>query len=313
MRLLLKRIRQYGLKGFIRRYSLKFLGLLNVQEQLNTLNYFLNEYADIKKLPPTNDSDLRLLQLCDVEFLLLIKNILGKYKLKFALSYGTMLGAYRHKGFIPWDDDQDIIVNRDTYDAIDREAIPEFMEYGIEVTHHFDRLGLSIDHERTGIWIDVYPIDTFYVNASSRKEAESILKSRIQDYRHKLYLSGFKDNQSKLKEYRNNLFSDFSNGAYAFVAQYIESTEKRGYLFDYEHIYPFNELYFENYEFSTPNNAEKYLENCYGDYLSFPRWGILHHGGYGDRAPLSQWANIHNVDMREILNKLKNINQNFVK
>ena len=61
-------------------------------------------------------SDLRKLQLVLVEMLDELVRICDKHNLTYFLVGGTALGAIRHKGFIPWDDDVDVIMFRDDYE-----------------------------------------------------------------------------------------------------------------------------------------------------------------------------------------------------
>ena len=52
--------------------------------------------------------DLRRLQLCELEILKAVVEVCDRHNLKYWLVYGTLLGAVRHHGFIPWDDDMDL-------------------------------------------------------------------------------------------------------------------------------------------------------------------------------------------------------------
>ena len=53
-----------------------------------------------------------------LEILKRIDKICAQLKLKYCLAYGTLIGAIRHKGFIPWDDDVDIMMPRKDYDTL---------------------------------------------------------------------------------------------------------------------------------------------------------------------------------------------------
>lgn len=119
---------------------------------------------------------LRELQLVELDILKEVVRICEKHGLRYYLLGGTFLGAVRHKGFIPWDDDIDIGMPRPDYEEFMRIAIdslPEHMTYrnfriGNEDTIYFSRVENSsiqvedssaIEKRIRSAWIDIFPLD----------------------------------------------------------------------------------------------------------------------------------------------------------
>lgn len=69
--------------------------------------------------------DLRRLQLIELDILLELDRICRKHNIQYFLGAGTVLGAVRHKGFIPWDDDLDTYMMRDEYDKFCQVCLEE--------------------------------------------------------------------------------------------------------------------------------------------------------------------------------------------
>ncbi len=121
------------------------------------------------------DYDIRPLQLKILEILQAVDKTCKEHNLRYYLTAGTMLGAIRHKGFIPWDDDADIAMPRPDYERLIKNSkswLPEHYELvcaendeeyplpfakiqDAETTiierHHLKYLG--------GVYIDVFPLD----------------------------------------------------------------------------------------------------------------------------------------------------------
>ena len=124
-----------------------------------------------------DDNLLRQVQICELEILDLFHSICRKYDIKYSLHGGTLLGAVRHGGFIPWDDDLDVIMLRGEYDRFMKaweEEKPDgyylqtkesegaytrsFAKIRKESTQ-FREEGEDPAQMHTGIYIDVEPID----------------------------------------------------------------------------------------------------------------------------------------------------------
>lgn len=127
---------------------------------------------------PITGQDLKRLQRIELEMLIEFDRICRKHHISYSLDGGTLLGAVRHKGFIPWDDDIDVIMLRPEYDKfrtacekdldISRFFLQDYKSdpyyrwgYGKlrrSGTEHV-RLGQECLKQRTGVFIDIFVAD----------------------------------------------------------------------------------------------------------------------------------------------------------
>ena len=120
--------------------------------------------------------DLKILHEVEFEMLMELRRICEKYRLTYYISGGTFLGAVRHHGFIPWDDDMDIALPREDYQKFIRvvnKELPEGMEfksYSIDPNYHHPVARLvnfkvcvrNKSFREAHIepaWIDIFPLD----------------------------------------------------------------------------------------------------------------------------------------------------------
>lgn len=294
----------------IRMLSRKITGDNKTQEEIDTLFYFLNTYYNASDAPKA-EGDLRLLQLADVQLLRIFDNICKSNGIPYWIDFGTLLGARRHGGFIPWDDDMDVSMLRDDYERAYPILISEFQKYGISVSEGENRtmmsIGIGYNHPKTGIWLDVFPVDVVLNDQNSLECYDDICHAV---YKYKKYYKRHSNERYKesLIRKKEKLFSKFNmkNGKYKILIHFPEFKFVKDVVHDVEQVFPLNTIEFEGYELSAPADTDGYLMRLYGSsFMNFPQTGILHHGA--GRTDLSTWAKASGTNMQEVIEKLKEI------
>lgn len=114
-----------------------------------------------------------------VEILGKLDSYFEKNNIKYFLAYGTLIGAVRHKGFIPWDDDIDLLLPRESFirfihlcedeKEIMREMNLEIVPYGQNKKDYYKRFKIAdtrtvmeeFGEKRSAVFIDIFPLDCF--------------------------------------------------------------------------------------------------------------------------------------------------------
>lgn len=81
-----------------------------------------------KELTP---KQFRKMQLAQLDMLIDFDRVCRKHDINYVIFTGTLLGAVRHKGFIPWDDDADIGILREDYEKFKRFLVNSILRYAI--------------------------------------------------------------------------------------------------------------------------------------------------------------------------------------
>lgn len=305
-----KSLKKRGVHGTIQFALQKLLGMNKYQEEIETLFYFLNKYGNIQEVPPAEGA-LRELQQCDIALLEIVDIVCLQYGLTYWLDYGTLLGAVRHKRFIPWDDDVDVAMPRADYNRAKELFQTKLGAYGIEAFEKPDepmvRMGIGYKHKETGIWIDVFPVDNCTLKHTFAEE-EKELREPILKYRRFYYKKRFQLSQPELQLQKEKFIGEYQQGTCAIWYHGPEFVYPRILIHSEHDIFPLKRGSFEGIDLCIPNHAEQYVEGIYGKhYMQFPHNGVEHHGS--EDGKLAEWADKSHIDMTLIYTELKAIAQ----
>lgn len=259
-------------------------------------------------------------------------------EIKYYAAYGTLIGAVRHKGMIPWDDDIDVYMLRKDYD--------KFCSLKGKVIGHYDIMDINddgywllslakfVDTNTTlwefkhlplilGVYIDVFPLDECNMeqvmalknryDKYSLLVAQSMMRYSIRDILSSLF-------KLKLRCFLSQFFCVFyKKYKYSYYKQrYSDCVEdikrsKGNFLVSYDGPYGIGEvldkkifsesvlLPFENMTIEAPIGYEQCLKSIYGDYMKLPPEDkrISHHSHY--------YLNLnHRLSFNEIKREISN-------
>lgn len=249
----------------------------------------------------------REVQLGELEVMKALDAICEKLGLKYFLTYGTLLGAIRHQGFIPWDDDVDVMMPRPDYEKLlaylmehEEEIKPlKLMHYKTNKKYIYPIARLCdtrywIDYQGAadyglGLFVDIYPLDGC---GDTPEEAAKIME-RSQKSVSMIDLAG-----------KDKFYPSASGGAIRNVAKFLAycygkmigvthftaKLDKQGKKRPYESKFvnltvwytsvrrPFERAWFEEIvrmQFEdamlcVPAHYDEILKRCYGDYMKLP-------------------------------------------
>lgn len=234
---------------------------------------------------------LRRAQMRMLDILIEFDAICRKHDISYWIDYGTLLGAVRHHGFIPWDDDLDVSILREDYKklfhVLETELSSDFVCQDWRNEKKLKMKCLKIRDKKSyynepnstkgelnyqGIFIDVFPI-------------EKIPPVKIRKFVSDLYGKSFR-HKRRLTKSNAKYFQAVALWPLAICLQegarflaYILKSKKianiyGGLNFQCTHliddVFPLKEIAFEGKLFYAPANYDQYLRDIYNDYMQIP-------------------------------------------
>ncbi|MFV0343467.1 MAG: LicD family protein [Anaerocolumna sp.] len=260
--------------------------------------------------------DLMLVVLNEVD------KICKENNIKYFLGGGTLLGAIRHKGFIPWDDDADIMMLRGEYEKFIKVAETELPEFLVlqtaenDPSNHFlskirvknticsTKFTKELTELEQGFFVDIFPHDytaNSHVGQKIHCAVTVLGRSLVFNKWGKTYVQG--NGEHKLFRFIATIIKTITpmfilEWFQFYVIRFFEHKKNNQYLYDgmgqnlnkgafpteWLHDVVFTE--FEGYHFPIPREYDKYLKFLYGDYMRL--------------IPVSERKNSHNIYMLDM-------------
>lgn len=231
------------------------------------------------------------------ELLIELDRVCKKLDIKYSLFAGTMLGAVRHNGFIPWDDDADIVMCRKDYEKFMREADEMLNSQRFylqkEFSEHFPMFFSKLRLNGTaclekyhpkdvkshqGVYIDIFPCDNAAKTEIGRKI--QFLCSKVVIAK-SLYARGYETDSILKKIFmfgcrflpRNPFLRCVKKGS--STSDYVHTFLGSASAYE-KNIYPRKwfdnsvEITFEKHKFLVADHYDDILNRIYGDYMKLP-------------------------------------------
>ena len=239
-------------------------------------------------------SPLRRQQLVMLEMVKLLDRVCKKFGIPYFLYGGTLLGAIRHNGFIPWDDDLDVGLMRKDYLRLIKVLPDELPSHIVLQTNKTDKYYFNFfaklrdtrsfldegNYDRgfqyRGIYIDIFPFDTLQL---------PLQRLKLQSYAYTLFRNG-NGSEAALRKIRA---LTWFNRNISFPVLRLISRLTGGSTLTYDFGIPFHIVYdmndifpltthgFEGIELSVPGNSHHMLQSQFGDYMKLPNLDNVYH------------------------------------
>ncbi|MFT8831011.1 MAG: LicD family protein [Lentilactobacillus hilgardii] len=251
-----------------------------------------------------SETTISLIHQVELKIFKRFKQIVQQYEIPYIAMGGTLLGAVRHHGFIPWDDDMDVGMLRDDYEKFLQICSAEFQNdsyflqtpwtdenYALSYAKILDRNTYieeknNVNNARKGVFLDIFPLDK--IPASPSRQRHQIIQMRRLDSRIYLKLrynvidnpirrlqSSLSPEQilaaSQFKKQRQQVMTQFNSKLALtdfknLASQYAYDKE----IISQDQLENTMALPFENTQITVPKDFDTILTNIYGNYLQLP-------------------------------------------
>lgn len=274
-----------------------------------------------------DDRQIQRIKEIEIDMLSEFIRICEKLHLRYYLIGGTLLGAIRHKGFIPWDDDIDIGMPREDYEIFIEKAAELLPDYLFLQNYKIDKYMIfpfakirnnnttyvenrsKNSHMHQGVWIDIFPLDYYERNKMRRminNVQVTLINLRIAEEEN----LEIRSNCSILHKIIKHVCTKAIRLRYPKLQNAVKriddiysSCRKGNIVVNNSGAYPGKEaiplewfgdgvfVEFEKMKLRAPVQYDKYLSHIYGDYMTLP--------------PINKQKSVHDIEIIDLDNSYK--------
>ena len=235
---------------------------------------------------PKADGDMQIIQNANLYLMIHLSEICDYLGIQFWMHGGSLIGAVRHQGFIPWDDDVDVGMLRYDLNKL-IEHLKDDEVYQISIAYHNDEkfskgYQFKLRDERFCCFIDIFIFDYYSGNPETFADRFSNVRKRMvceylnciqevdPDYLAWHFVRYNEEKYPTVKEILDKYLGEMGNNRSSEHIYYsIENYPFNYPLLEQEDIFPLNKVEFSGITVNIPNNPDKYLQG-YGDYWQLP-------------------------------------------
>ena len=263
----------------------------SIKKERKKFAKYYQSFENASLIPPA-EGNLRVIQKANVKLLEIFDSICKENNLQYWIDFGTLLGAIRHKGFIPWDDDIDLGMTRDDYEKLIKlfkDGFPNNPDLELEFeNNNKSKCFVKITHKKSeNMFLDIFPYD-FYHSKLTEPEKATLSQKIVEERKPKAFNSD--TSIETMREYfkkitnekilENNVVDKSSNPALFMGIDFPHNWKNK--VYDWENIFPLKEINFEDKLFLAPNMPVRVLESIYGDYMKIPKNSYPRHSSYAE-------------------------------
>ena len=246
--------------------------------------------------------DLAELKVIQMDILEVVDKFCVENDIRYSLACGSCLGAIRHKGYIPWDDDIDIYIPREDYERFVR-IFPEVLNnikvaslereprWNRSYAQAYDCRTIMDEYANTpikvGVYIDVYPLDNVPDSDAEWLRYNKLRRALIRLYEMK-YIP-IRGGRSVIKNFvliigKTFLLPFNSRRMAKYISHFAQKYNGKGYSRSFECVQgmlqkrpfmsslmtEFVRVPFEDRQFTVMKDYDAYLSNGYGNYMQLP-------------------------------------------